>query len=177
MEIKRVQKWEELLWNLSESISPYTADEWTIITDGLVDSFCEFLNLPFEKDEPPWFELEHREQHMGMALIYKFETPVEPLVYYIRGGVTTYISSDNNRTIDVSLALFIYFGKTRLLGEIESNPERKNDFILFTFDRDKSGLGEWKNEGWQEGFMDEWLGLKYRAIRNNCTGDLNDPKK
>jgi hypothetical protein len=156
-----MSEWEKLLWGLTESIRPYTAEEWQIMTEGFFDSFCKYLNIPFEHAIPPWYFLEDQEQCMGFSLVYKIPTPIESFVYHVRGSISTFVEN-NNRSIDAGCFLFLYFGKTRLLGEIDDIPEEHNDYMNFIFERTESGLGQWINLGWtQADLCLEWHGHKY----------------
>lgn len=156
--------WENLIWNWSNSLHLYSKTEWETILEGIVSSFCEYSKIPFTHCTSPSFSVDNHDPCIGMSLIYKSDTPVEPIIYYVKGGVFTYTSDDQReRIIYADMNLFLFWGKTRLLGE-DSNSSILNDYLLFRYHRRENGLWEWHDLGWEKGFPGEWRGLSYEEV-------------
>jgi hypothetical protein len=179
-----MQDWELLIQKCPGHEDEYLEKDWQTMVDGVVESFNQYTGIVFSHANPCRFYLDQNDPCAGFDLIYKVSTPIEPLIYYVKGSIDTYdedyekptlyylidhpsgnigacyaYDKKRRRGIMVSLFLFLYFGETRLIGE-NINGTQNDDYIAFTYIMEQENF-YWKNLGWDQGFPCEWNGLKY----------------
>jgi hypothetical protein len=179
-----MKQWELLIQRCPGHEDEYSEMNWQTMVDGIVESFNKYTGIPFSFAKPCRFFLDQNDPSAGFDLIYKVSTPIEPLIYYVKGSIDTYYTDNKKPTlyyvidhpsngiaacyvddekrergITVSLFLFLYFGEKRLIGE-NLDVTQNDDYIVFEYIMEPQNC-YWKNWGWDSGFECEWAGLKY----------------
>jgi hypothetical protein len=182
-----MQDWKLLIQGCPGHEDEYSETDWQTMIDGVVESFNKYTGILFSFANPCRFFLDENDPCAGFDLIYKASTPIEPLIYYVKGSINTYYDDDEKPTlyyvighpsgsigtcyaydnekkrkrgINISLFLFLYFGETRLIGENLCDVTQNDDYIAFEYIMEQENF-YWKNWGWDQGFGNEWEGLKY----------------